>query len=42
LPRYAAFSAAAVILGVGLNARPDSSIVSWARGEAKKELAAEK
>jgi hypothetical protein len=36
--RYLTLAAAGVVLGVGLNARPDSSIATWAKGEAQKEL----
>ena len=36
--RYTAFGAAFGILAVGLNAKPDTSLVSWAREEAKKQL----
>lgn len=38
--RYAALSAATVILYFGLNAKPESSGVEWAKEEAKKRLAA--
>lgn len=38
--RYATLAAATVILGVGLNAKPETSVSAWARAEAKKDLAA--
>ncbi len=31
----------ALILGVGMNARPDSSITTWARKQARAELKAD-
>ena len=37
LPRYSTLAASAALLIVGLQARPDSSIATWARGEAQKE-----
>jgi hypothetical protein len=36
--RYFTFAAAAVILTVGLSAKPDTSIVSWARDTAQQRL----
>ena len=36
--RYLTLAAATAVLGVGLTARPDSSIATWAKGEAAKEL----
>lgn len=37
--RYTAFSAAAVILAVGLNAKPATSFMGWAKEEAERKLA---
>lgn len=39
--RYTAIGATALLLGIGLPARPDSSQVSWAHKQALKELKAE-
>ena len=39
--RYLTGIATVVILGVGLNAKPDTSIIRWAREEAKKQMAEE-
>lgn len=36
--RYFTFGAAAAILGFGLQARPDSSLVHWADRQAKERL----
>lgn len=36
--RYLTFIGAGLILGIGLPARPDSSIVPWARKEALKRM----
>ena len=38
--RYIAFGSATIILGVGLNSKPNTSLSAWAREEAKKDLAA--
>lgn len=38
LCRYFAMAGAVVILGLGLPARPDTSIMTWAKRQAKKEL----
>lgn len=41
IPWYTAIGATALLLGIGLPARPDSSQVSWAHKQALKELKAE-
>lgn len=39
--RYATMVLATVMIVLGLNAKPDTGINSWARKEAEKELKAE-
>lgn len=39
--RYAAMTAAALMLGFGLSSRPETSMMVWAKRQAKKELDAE-
>ena len=36
--RYFMIGGAVVILGLGLPSRPDTSIMTWAKRQAKKEL----
>jgi len=36
--RYFMLGGAVVILGLGLPSRPDTSIMTWAKRQAKKEL----
>jgi hypothetical protein len=38
LPYFATFFSAGVILYVGLNGKPDTSLVGWAKEEARKRL----
>jgi len=38
LPYFATFLSAGVILYVGLNGKPDTSLVGWAKEEARKRL----
>ena len=40
-PYYLTMAATVVILGVGLTAKPDTSLEGWAREEAQRRLAAE-
>ena len=39
--RYIAMTSAALILGFGLNSKPETSMMVWAKRQAKKELDAE-
>jgi hypothetical protein len=39
-PWYFTFGAATAILSIGLSAKPDTSLVSWAEREAKKRQSA--
>ena len=41
LCRYFMLGGAVVILGLGLPSRPDTSIMTWAKRQAQKELAEE-
>ena len=41
MPWYFTLVAATVMLGVGLSAKPDTSLVNWAHKEAAKRLEAE-
>jgi len=41
-PWYFAFGAATAILAVGLSAKPDTNLTTWAEQEAKKRRAASK
>ena len=40
-PYYLTMAATVVILGVGLTAKPDTSLEGWAREEAQRRMAAE-
>ena len=41
LRRYFMLGGAVIILGLGLPSRPDTSMMTWAKRQAKKELDAE-
>lgn len=41
LYRYIAMTSAALILGFGLSSKPETSMMVWAKRQAKKELDAE-
>jgi len=41
LRRYGFFAAATVMLVVGLNAKPETSLVKWAKEEAEAKLRAQ-
>ena len=40
-PWYLTLVTAGLTLGIGLRAQPDSRLTTWARGEARKELASD-
>eukprot|EP00884_Botryococcus_braunii_P017126 jgi/Botrbrau1/4097/Bobra.152_3s0046.1 len=40
-PWYFTLIASALILGIGLNSKPDTNLTTWAHEQAKKELEAE-